>query len=392
MNKPTYIMKAFRYRIYPTKVQQVMLAKHFGCVRYVYNHFLAKYKEKEDYTSYQRMTQELTKLKKENNHLWLNEVSTQALQQSLKDLDEAYRYFFRKLANYPIFKRKNTIDSFRAIERVMINGNKLFLQRFREGIKINQHRALEGEIRHCTITRRPSGKYYVSIVCKVEHNPLFVKTNKCVGIDTGVEKLATLSNGIVYENINSLKGVSKRLDYLQRQLSKKKVGSCSFKKQKKQIAVLHEKVKNRRADYLHKTSKELVEKYDLIGIETLDLEDLYKTHSIARSLEDVAIGKFYEMLQYKAHWYGKEVIKIDQFFPSSKQCNVCGFTHENLKLNIRQWECPNCSILHDRDNNASINILREALRVNKQGCGTQSYKKQEEALSLDKSMNLEANI
>lgn len=365
MNKPSYIMKAFQYRIYPTKAQTLLLAKHFGCTRYVYNHFLAGFKEKKDYTSYQRMTQELTQLKREENHLWLNEVSTQALQQSLKDLDEAYRYFFRKLADYPMFKRKNTIDSFRAIERVMINENKLLLQRFREGIEVKQHRPLEGEIRHCTITRKPSGKYYVSIVCKVESYSHCEKTNKCVGIDTGVEKLATLSNGIVYENIRALKGLAKRIDYLQSQLSKKKVGSCSFRKQKQQIALLHEKVKNRRTDYLHKVSKELVEKYDFIGVESLDLESLYENHSIARSLEDVAIGKFYEMLEYKAHWYGKKLVKIDQFFPSSKQCNVCEFTHDTLKLNIRQWECPNCSIVHDRDRNASINILREALRVNK---------------------------
>lgn len=363
---------AYEFRIYPTKEQETLMSKHFGCARYVYNYFLGKCKEKEKYSSYATITKELTTLKKEKKHEWLKEVSTHVLQQSLKDLDEAYSYFFNKTAKYPVFKRKNSVNSFRTLVDIKLENKRLYIQKFREGIKIKQHRKLSGVIRNCTISRTNTGRYYASIVCKDSAYKPWDKTGKIVGIDTGVENLATLSNGKIYENIKALKQYSKKIDYLQRQLSRKTVGSCAFVRMKYKISRLHERVANIRQDYLHKVSTEIVKNHDSIFVEDLDLLSLYKQHSIARSLEDVGIGKFYNMLEYKSQRNGRTYRKIDRFFPSSKNCSTCGYKYSDLKLKERAWECPRCGCLHDRDVNAATNILREGLNFNIKGCGTQS--------------------
>ncbi len=252
------------------------------------------------------------------------------------------------------------------------------------------HREIEGKILFGTISKTASGKYYVSITCEVEHNE-YEKTNSSVGIDTGIKNLAILSNGEVYDNIKSLKNSIKELKYEQRQLSKKVKGSGQRNKQKTKLALLHERVANARKDYLHKVSTEIVKNHDIICIEDLAIKNMIKNHKLAQALSDVSLGMFYAMLKYKAEWNDKTIVKIDRFFPSSKTCSNCHWIKQDLTLKDRAWVCVRCGTTHDRDLNASKNILLQGLNIlSGLGINSDIKQKQVDSSSIEEGMKLEA--
>lgn len=387
------IHKSYKFRIYPTKDQVSLLSKHFGHCRFVFNRFLNERKDKylNEKTSlnYCDNARALTQLKKDEEFAWLKEVNSQSLQSSIRNLDIAYKKFFNKQNKFPRFKSKYDKQSFKVPQNVLVEDSKLVMPKFKEGIKMKIHRVLEGEVLFATVSKSTTGKYYVSITCKVEHRP-FDKTNKSVGIDTGIKELAILSNGTSYGNIKPLKSKLKELKYNQRQLSKKQKGSQSRNKQKTKLALVYEKITNIRKDYLHKVSTEIVKNHDMIAVEDLAVKNIMKNHCLAQAMSDVSLGAFYAMLEYKANWNNKEFVKIDRFFPSSKTCSSCGWIKQNLTLSIREWTCESCGEHHDRDVNASKNILKQGLNI-LSGCGTQSDVKQKrgEALPLGESMKPE---
>lgn len=390
------IFKSFKFRIYPNKEQEILLAKHFGACRFVFNHYLNKRKETylgEDKKSlnYYDNANDLTQLKKDENYNWLKEINSQSLQSGLRNLDTAYNKFFRKQTKFPRFKSKYDRQSFKIPQSVSVEKNQLLIPKFKSGIKINLHREIEGKIIFATISKSTTSKYYVSITCEVNHTP-FDKTNSKVGVDTGIKDLAILSDGTTYENIKTLKNNLKKLKYNQRQLSKKTKGSSSRNKQKQKLAIVHEKITNVRKDYLHKVSTEIVKNHDIISVEDLAVKNIMKNHKLAQSMSDVSLGSFYTMLEYKSKWNDKTIIKIDRFFPSSKMCSNCGWINQDLTLNIREWTCPSCGEKHDRDFNASKNILNQGLKI-LSGSGIESdiKQKQVEALPLGESMKPETH-
>ena len=390
------IFKSFKFKIYPNKKQDFLLTRHFGANRFVFNYYLNSRKESylgEDKKSlnYYDNANDLTQLKKDENFNWLKEINSQSLQSSIRNLDTAYNKFFRKQTKFPRFKSKYNRQSFKIPQNVLIKDNKLNIPKFKEGIKINLHQEIEDKIMFATISKSTTSKYYVSITCEVNHKP-FEKTNSKVGIDTGIKDLAILSDGKVYENIKTLKSNLKKLKYEQRQLSKKVKGSSSRNKQRKNLALVHEKITNVRKDYLHKISTEIIKSQDVICIEDLAVKNMMKNHKLAQAFADVSLGTFYSMLEYKAKWNDKTIIKIDRYFPSSKMCSNCIWINQYLTLKDREWICPSCNTTHDRDFNAAKNILKQGLKI-LSGSWIESdvKQKQVEALSLDESMKPETH-
>lgn len=388
------IHKSYKFIIEPTSEQIVLLSKHFGACRFVFNKFLHERKEKylNEKTSlnYYDNARTLTDLKKEKDFDWLKEINSQSLQSAIRNLDSAYKNFFNKQNKFPRFKSKYDKQSFKIPQNILVDDGKLIIPKFKEGIKINLHREIEGEILFATITKSTTGKYYVSITCEVYHKP-FDKTGLKVGIDTGIKNLAILSDGKTYENIKVLKSKLKKLKYQQRQLSKKQKGSNSRQKQKIKLSLTHEKITNIRKDYLHKISTEIVKNHDIISVEDLAVKNMMKNHKLAQSLSDVSLGMFYIMLEYKSKWNDKSFVKIDRFFPSSKTCSNCGWINQDLNLSIREWTCSNCNEHHDRDLNASKNILKQGINIlSGNGIESDIKQKQEEALPLGKSVIPEA--
>jgi putative transposase len=384
------IHKSYKFRIEPTSEQIVLLSKHFGACRFVFNRFLHERKEKylNEKTSlnYYDNTRTLTDLKKEEDFDWLKEINSQSLQSAIRNLDSAYKNFFNKQNKFPRFKSKYNKQSFKIPQNTLINEGKLVIPKFKEGIKINLHREIEGEILFATITKSTTGKYYVSITCEVNYKP-FDKTGSKVGIDTGIKDLAILSDGKTYENIKVLKSKLKKLKYQQRQLSKKQKGSNSGQKQKIKLSLTHEKITNIRKDYLHKISTEIVKNHDIISVEDLSVKNMMKNHKLSQSLSDVSLGMFYTMLEYKSKWNDKSFVKIDRFFPSSKTCSNCGWIYQDLNLSIREWTCNSCNEHHDRDLNAAKNILKQGINIlSGYGIESDTKQKQEEALPLGESV------
>lgn len=388
------IYKSHRFRIYPTKEQKSLLSKHFGHCRFVFNRFLnerkKKYLNEKTSLNYYDNARTLTELKKDEEFVWLKEVNSQSLQASIRNLDVAYKNFFNKQNKFPRFKSKYDRQSFKVPQNVTVEEGKLIIPKFKEGISLNLHRKIEGKVLFATISKSTTGKYYASITCEVEHTS-FEKTNKQVGVDTGIKELAILSNGIKYENIKVLKTKLKKIKYEQRQFSKKQKGSRSRNKQKIKLALVHEQIANIRKDYLHKISTEIIKNHDLIAVEDLAVKNIMKNHCLAQAMNDVSLGAFYTMLEYKAGWNDRQFVKIDRFFPSSKTCSSCGWIKQDLTLSIREWACESCGEGHDRDLNAAKNILKQGINI-LSGCGMQPdiKQKQGEALPLGESATLEA--
>jgi putative transposase len=356
------MLKAFKYKINPTNEQTILLNKHIGSSRFVYNLALetknSAYVGNKVNLSCFALHKQLTELKTECE--WLKEINSQSLQQSITNLDKAYTAFFKGQNSFPKFKKKSNGGSFNIPQNVILENNKLIIPKFKKGIDIVLHRPIKGEIRQATISRTPTGKYFVSILCEtgdVIKTKLTIKEETTIGIDLGIKTFIVVSNGKEYDNPKFLRKAQSKLKYIQRKYSKKK-----GKRTKQKLAVLHEKVANQRKDFLHKVSSELINNHDSIAIETLQVSNMLKNHTLAQAIQDAGWGMFVTMLEYKAKWQGKNIMKIGTFEPSSKTCSCCGHINKELTLKDREWTCKGCGTLLNRDVNAAINIKNFALR------------------------------
>lgn len=373
-------LKAYKFRIYPTEEQEIFFAKTFGCVRKVYNLMLndrkKAYEEVKNDPSKKMTFPTPAKYKKE--FPFLKEVDSLALANAQLHLDKAYKNFFRnKSVGFPRFKsKKNPVQSYTTNNQngtvALIDNKFIKVPKLKSLIRIKLHRQPKGMIKSATISRRASGKYYISLLCKEEINEL-PKTNSAIGIDLGITDFAILSDGQKIDNNRFTSKMEKKLKREQRKLSKRALlaknkgiplsEAKNYQKQKRKVARLHEKVMNQRTDFLNKLSTEIIKNHDIICIEDLNVKGMLRNHKLARSISDVSWSSFVAKLQYKADWYGREIIKVDQWFPSSQICSECGHKDGKKPLDIREWTCPICYTHHDRDINASINILTEGLRI-----------------------------
>ena len=337
------IKYTYKFRLDPTDEQKTLLNKHFGSVRWTYNYFLNQRKEEylnnKKSLNYYDQAAELTQIKKTNT--WLKEINSQTLQYSLKCLDMAYQGFFNKRTQFPRFKSRKSKNSFTIPQNVRCDGTKLIVPKFLDGIEMIMERKIEGTIKHCNISKTPTGKYFVSILTEQEHTPVN-KTGLSVGIDLGLKDFLVLSNGTKIKNYRFLKHYEKTLKLNQQHLSRKNKGSVRYEKQRLKVARIYEKITNSRMDLIHKTTNDLVKQFDTIYLEDLNIKSMMKNHKLSKSISDVSWGKFINILEYKSLWNDKQVVHIDRFFPSSKTCSKCGWINNNLTLKDREWKCDKC--------------------------------------------------
>jgi putative transposase len=358
-----------RYRIYPNKEQKVLLEKHFGSTRFVYNKLLEiksiLYKKFRISISEFDLNNHLLVLKE--IYPWLKEINSGALQQASRNLNSAFNHFFKDGFGYPQRKsKKKNHFSFQLPQHYNLNIEKSGIQLPKLGwVKVKMHRDIfQGEMKTLTVSRTPTGKYYISILTddgEVYPEPEPFSHATMIGIDVGLKTFATLSTGEKIDNPKLLKNSLSRLKCLQRRVSKKIIGSNNRKKAVKKLAKLHELISNQRHDFQHKVSNRLISENQAIAVETLNIKGMMKNHKRAQSTGDVGWYSFVLKLSYKAQWLGKTILKIGQWEPSSKTCNVCGYKYQDLTEEIREWKCPDCGTLHDRDINAAINIKNFAL-------------------------------
>lgn len=357
------IRKAFKFRIYPDSEQKDKLSVQFGCARFVYNHYRRVreefYQETGTGLTYNDCATDLTERLKVD-HPWLKDADSQVIQQALMDLDKAYKNFFEGRADYPRFKRKHGKQSVRYPQRFKVEGEQVYLPKV-GWVKANLHRKIEGQMKNATVSKTKTGKFFVSIQCEVEHTQPEQNPNK-VGIDLGLTTFATFSTGEKIDNPRNLKVSERRLKIRQRRLSRKVKGSNSRGKARFAVAAIHEKIANQRKDFHHKLSRTIVNTFGVIAFESLNVAGMMKNHNLAKAIADAGWNQFVNFVEYKAGWDGREVLRVDRFFPSSKLCSDCGAKHKSLTLNIRQWVCTECGVIHDRDENAAINILNETTR------------------------------
>lgn len=369
--------KAYKFRLYPNKEQAILINKTIGCSRFVFNHFLHLWNEAYKTTgkglSYNTCATMIPALKKTDEYNWLKEVDSYALQSSVKNLEDSFNRFFKKQNKAPRFKsKKNPTQSYitkNVRNGIQIDGNRIKLPKLKM-VKFANSRDINGRILRATISRKASGKYFISLLVE-ENIQELDKSNRSVGIDLGIKDFAILDDGTVYNNNRYTTKMAKQLAREQRKLSrryeqakkdvKKLEDAKNYQKQKIKVARLHEKVANQREDFLNKVSTIIVKNHDVICIEDLNTKGMLRNHKLAKSISDVSWSMFVAKLQYKADWYGKRVVKIDRWFASSQICSSCGVNSGKKTLDIRYWECE-CGAKHDRDINASINIKNEGLR------------------------------
>lgn len=359
-------LKSYKYRIYPTKEQEILLNKTFGCVRFIYNWGLAAkmsaYQQDKKSLSVFTLDKQMTDMKKEEETVWLSEVNSQSLQASLRNLDAAYTNFFRQKKGFPKFKKKGEKESFNNPDRTRVNfvNNKIYLLKFSEGINCVFDREFSGKIKQSTVSKSKTNKYFISILVEEEvSEPKFeqLDESRTLGLDLGLTHFLTDSNGNKIQNPKPLRKNLKKIKKQHKQLSRKKKGSNNRNKARLRLAKTYEKVTNIRHDFLHKLTTSLVKNqdYGTIVIEDLDVSEMVKNKQLAQSIQDVGWYKFRQFLTYKCEWYGKNLLTIGRFEPSSKLCS-CGHYNKDLKLSERTWECPSCYTVHDRDVLAANNI------------------------------------
>jgi putative transposase len=353
--------RAYKYRIYPTPDQQRILARTFGCVRYVYNWGLrtrtdAYYQRKEHLYS-EQLAVLLTSLKKQEEVSWLQDVSSVPLQQSLRHLESAFRNFFDGRAKYPTFKKKHGPQSATyASSAFKWDGSALTLAKMDcplpKGCKPSS----------VTVTRDPAGRYFISLLVEEDIQPLPV-TPQTVGIDLGLHDVVTLSTGEKTGNERYFAKDEKKLARAGRALARKQKGSKNRAKARRKVARIHARIADRRRDFQHKLTTRLIRDNQVVCIESLQVKNMLGNHHLAKAISDVGWGELVRQLQYKASWYGRAVVAIDKFYPSSKRCSACGHLLDSLSLDVRQWTCPECGTVHDRDTNAALNIKAAGLAV-----------------------------
>lgn len=357
------MIKAFKYRLYPNNEQREYFAKTFGCTRFVYNRMLS---DKIEHYKLTGQTLKNTPAQYKEEFPWLKEVDSLALANAQMNLEKAYRNFFRdKNVGFPKFKsKKNSNRSYTTNNQkgtVSIDDGRIKLPKLESTVKIKQHRLFEGLIKSCTISQTPSGKYFVSVLveCVIEQLP---RLETKVGIDVGIKTFAVMSDNRVVENPKHLRKSEKRLAKLQRGLSRKQKGSKNRKKARIKVAILHEKIKNQRLDFLHKTSSEIINDNQVVVLEDLKIKNMVKNHKLAKAISEVSWGMFRIMIEYKADWYGREVIIAPSNYASSQLCSGCGNKSSQTKdLSCRTYVCPECALEIDRDYNASLNLLKLAV-------------------------------
>ena len=367
------MIKSLKVRLYPNKNQQNLINKTFGCKRFVYNYFLDKkietYKTENKSISFNQTSKDLTNLKKEL--VWLKEVDNFALQNSLKDLDQSYKNFFESGFGFPKFKsKKRSKKSYRT--NFTNNNIEIFKHHIKlpklGKVKYRDNLFIKGKILNVTVSQSKTGKYFASITYEKEQI-LYNKTGSEIGIDLGLTDFCILSNGDKISNPRYFKDLEKSIAKDQKKLSKQQklaldsnrnLSDCkNYQKQKIKVAKKYEKITNRRKDFLQQLTTDIVKSHDIICVEDLNVKGLAQNKKLAKSIYDVSWSEFIRQLSYKCEWYGKTLIKINRYYPSSKTCSCCGYKNNDLTLHDRTWTCPNCNTTHDRDINAAINILKE---------------------------------
>lgn len=359
----------YRYRIYPNKNQKELIEKTFGCCRYVYNYFLhlriEERKKGKPYLTFYDTVKLLTPLKNEN--IWLKEPDKDALQKSLQDLDNAYKKFFREGNKFPKFKKKHeNRQSYRTsctYNNIRWENKRIKLPKI-GWLKTRDKRIPKGRILHASIIRERNGQYYCTLCCTDVQLYAKPKTLNNVGIDVGLAHFATFSNGIMIENPRFYDKAEKKISRLQRELARKQIGGSNWNKTRLKLAREYAHVANQNKDFLQKLTTNIINNYDIICLEDLNIQDIKQINNktIRKNIGNVSWYKFRMFLEYKARWYNKEVIIIDRYFPSSQICSCCGYQSGKKELNVRSWVCPQCQTQHDRDINAAINILNEGIK------------------------------
>jgi len=363
--------KSYKFRLYPTEEQKVLFSKTFGCSRFIWNQMLS---DKIAYYKETGKTLKNTPAQYKKEYPWLKEVDSLALCNVQLNLQKAYKNFFQSGFGFPNFKSKRHHQSYKTNnnnDNITVCNGKVKLPKI-GWVRFKQHRKIKGVIKSATISKTATGKYFISILCETDIHP-YPKTNSNVGIDLGLSHFAIISTGEKIENPRFLVRSSKKLIKEQRILSRralvaqqrgKSLNDCSnYQKQRLKVARLHEKISNQRRDFLHKLSTTLIKNHDRICMEDLASKNLMRNHHLARAIGDASWSEFCRMLEYKAEWYGKKIVTISRWFPSSQLCSNCKTNSGKKPLHVREWTCENCGTRHDRDLNASLNILNEGLKL-----------------------------
>jgi putative transposase len=361
--------KAYKYRVYPTDDQAQILAQTFGCCRYIYNWGLRlrtdAFFKRGERLYYNQLAHELTELKKQEETAWLSEVPSVPLQQALRHLDTAFRHFFEGRSAYPTFKKRHSPQSATYVASAFKwDGTDLTLAKMDAPLAIHWSRSLPAGSKPTTVTvsKDGAGRYFVSILVEQDIKPLAV-TAKMIGLDLGLKSMVITSDGHTYGNPKFFAKAEKKLAQAQHRHAKKKHGSKNRHKARQKVSRLHAKIADRRKDYQHKLSTKLIHENQVVCVESLSVKNMVKNHSLAKAISDMGWSELVRQLEYKAEWYGRTLVKIDKWYPSSKRCFDCGHVLDSLPLDIREWRCPECGVHHDRDINAANNILAAGLAV-----------------------------